>query len=53
MICGECKYHKHCYDRCGGYVKNVWYCDNEDSEYYAYQTEYEDSCADGEGRDES
>lgn len=40
VICGKCKYH----DRSG----SEWYCDNEDSEYYGCETNYDDSCEDGE-----
>jgi len=41
MICGECKYHK--YSPSDG----EWICTNEDSDNYALETEYCDSCVDG------
>lgn len=37
-ICGECKYHR--YDRESG----DWVCENDDSEYFAEFTDYNDSC---------
>ena len=43
-VCGTCKYH------CHANLDNDWVCENEDSEYYADWTEYNDSCEDWEGR---
>jgi len=41
--CGNCKYHKYGFDD-----DDSWYCDNDNSDYYACETEYSDSCEDFE-----
>lgn len=47
MNCGTCKYH------IPGEVpgEGDWICNNEESEYYALETEYSDICADWMGRE--
>lgn len=42
--CGTCKYH------CRADGEDDWTCENEDSEYYAVETDYEDYCDHYEGR---
>ena len=44
-ICGNCKYNKCDY----GYASFSY--NNEESEYYGLETEYEDSCEDFEERE--
>lgn len=39
-ICGRCIWHRKGPD-------DEWYCNNEDSENYALETGYEDTCDDG------
>lgn len=41
--CGECAHHM--------YGAEGWTCDNEESEYYGLETEYNDSCVDYEERE--
>lgn len=41
-ICGTCQHHRKC---CG-----EWQCFNEQSENYAVETEYDDTCEDWEER---
>ena len=42
-ICGECKWHKVIKDYNDSRYE-AWACDNEDSPYYTYYTEYTDTC---------
>ena len=48
QCCGTCKYHV------SGEVpgESDWVCNNGESEYYALETEYSDTCGDWEERDE-
>lgn len=48
QCCGTCKYHVP------GEVpgEGGWICNNGESEYCALETEYSDTCADYEGREE-
>ena len=39
-VCGTCKYHKIY----SASFYEVWICDNEDSDYYAMESEYDDAC---------
>ena len=41
-ICGNCKHHKP--DNPYGGDISEWYCDNADSDYHIYYTDYDDSC---------
>lgn len=44
MECGTCKYHRN--------IDGEWTCDNEDSEYYGLEMEYDFSdCVDYEERE--
>ena len=45
QCCGTCKYNYR-------EKKDTFSCANEDSEYYASLTSYEDSCDEWEGKDE-
>ena len=40
-ICGNCKYNKITFD---GHCNVEFCCDNEESDYYAIPTEYDDTC---------
>lgn len=42
VICGKCRWHR----TQGG----EWTCTNPEGEYYGMETEYRDSCEDGEER---
>ena len=45
-ICGLCKWHtKFCAS------EKEWICNNERSDYYALDTEYEDECEEWEKRE--
>lgn len=46
-ICGNCKYNKRTYD---GHCNAEFCCDNEESDYYAVPTAYDDTCDDWEER---
>ena len=45
-ICGTCKHHKP--DLFDG---EDWRCDNERSQHYCLETDYQDSCEDWEERE--
>lgn len=53
-ICGTCKYHCHTLNVCYGGKHEVdeWACDNLESDYYTFITEYTDSCMDYERREQ-
>lgn len=42
--CGTCRYHVR------GEIPGEWVCNNAESENYALETDYSDSCLDYEGR---
>ena len=48
QCCETCKYHVP--DEIPG--EGDWICNNGESEYYALETEYSDTCDDWWGRDE-
>ena len=45
QICANCKYNKRTYD---GHCNAEFCCDNENSDYYAVPTSYDDTCDDWE-----
>lgn len=49
QVCGTCRHHRHMREP---FMAGEWVCTNERSDYCALDTDYEDSCADWEGRDE-
>ena len=46
-VCGTCKWHK--VFSASRYEE--WICDNENSEYYALASDYDDECDEWEDRD--
>lgn len=42
--CGNCKYHRSYHS----HGNSTWYCDNEVSDNYTIETEYQDECEDFE-----
>ena len=45
-VCGTCKYHKIF----TASIYEAWICDNENSDYYALESEYDETCDEWEER---
>lgn len=48
-VCGTCKWHKVLSASLSNYEE--WVCNNEDSEFYALASEYDETCEDWEEKE--